>query len=352
MSWLSKSRSDDPEPSSPSGTSHGGGVKEDLSSLGLTIGRQLRGVAAFLAPPPSPPSDPVKERLSTDSPTQLAILGIRNDLAEIGGKFKTGISNFASNLLQFPSNIYEGDRDSRRSRFDNDQFDRVPGISEEVLDFAIKISSRPGCWTDFPLSLKTEFELSAAQRAHASAIEHLVPGIAAVKNEVSSCMDNEHFWLIYFILLMPRLNGHDFELLATCKVFETRDQLLLKLQNKEIAGSSPSSVSHESSRETETVEGVIDNMEALKFEQRETSDESSEERRRSFRDEEEIISFSDLDVDDLSEKPCSNRSSTLKRRASNASGSSDWVQLNRGQGGHSKDSEGDSSDWLPIGDSD
>lgn len=98
------------------------------------------------------------------------------------------------------------------------------------------------------------------------------------------------------------------------------------------------------------MEGVVDKIEGLKIEQREISDESSEERRRSFRDE-EVISFSDLDVDDLSEKPYSNRS-TLKRRASNASGSSDWVQLNRSQGGHSKDSEGDSSDWLPIGDSD
>lgn len=141
------------------------------------------------------------------------------------------------------------------------------------------------------------------------------------------------------------------------QVFETRDQLLLKLQKKE-TGSGKSSVDHEtpeegsSNRATETVEGVIDKIEALKIEQRELSDESSEERRRSFRDEEEIISFSDLDVDDLSEKPFSNSSSTLKRRASNASGSSDWIQLNRSQGGHSKDSEGDSSDWFPIGDSD
>ncbi|KFK39926.1 hypothetical protein AALP_AA3G307000 [Arabis alpina] len=344
MSWLFKSRGDDPQPPSP--TVHGegeGGGGGDLSSL---IGRQLRGVAAFLAPPPS---DPLTERLPSDSPTQLALLGIRNDLAEIGGNFKSGISNFASNLLHFPSNTHEETR--RRS-----EFDQVPGVSDEVVDFAIKISSKPGCWIDFPLSLNTEFELSEAQRAHASAIEHLVPDLVAVKNEVSSRMDDEHFWLIYFILLMPRLNGHDFELLATCKVNETRDQLLQKLQKKETAGSSPRSVGHEtpeegsSNRAAETVEGVIDKIEGLKIEQREISDESSDERRRSFRDE-EVISFSDLDVDDLSEKPYPNRS-TLKRRASNASGSSDWVQLSRSQGGQSKDSEGDSSDWLPVGDSD
>lgn len=154
MSWLFKSRGDDPEPSSPT-AGHGGGVKDELSSLGLTIGRQLRGVAAFLAPPPSPPSDPVNERLSSDSPAQLALLGIRNDLAEIGGNFKSGISNFASNLLHIPSNLYQGDRESRRSGFRDDGLDKVAGISEEVVDFAIKISTRPGCWTDFPLSLNT-----------------------------------------------------------------------------------------------------------------------------------------------------------------------------------------------------
>ncbi|KAG7583666.1 BSD domain [Arabidopsis suecica] len=343
MSWLFKSRGDDDHDHDPSSPTTHGGVKEDLSSL-------LRGVAAFLAPPPSPPSAPPvdERRLSSDSPTQLGLTGIRNDLAEIRGNF----SNFASNLLQFPSNLRDRET-SRRSVLKDEGLDQAPGISDEVVDFAIKISTRPGCWTDFPLSLNTEFELSEAQRAHASAIEHLVPGLVAVKNQVSSYMDDEHFWLIYFILLMPRLNGHDFELLATCKVFETRDKLLLKLQKKE-TGSSKSSGGHEtpeegSSRASETVEGVIDKIETLKIEQREISDESSEEQRRSFRDE-EVISFSDLDVDDLSERPCSNRS-TLKRPASNASGSS-WVQLSKSQVGHSKDSEGDSSDWLPIGDSD
>ncbi|XP_010467160.1 PREDICTED: uncharacterized protein LOC104747255 [Camelina sativa] len=339
MSWLFKSRGDDDDPKPTSPTTAHGGVKEDLSSI-------LRGVVAFLAPPPSAPSVD-ERRLLSDSPTQLALVGIRNDLAEIRGNF----TNFASNLLQFPS---KRETSSKQSVFEVEGLDQVPGISEEVVDFAIKIATRPGCWLYFPLFLRdSEFELSEAQRAHASAIEHLVPGLVAVKNEVSIYIDEEHFWLIYFILLMPRLNGHDFELLATCKVFETRDQLLLKLQKKE-AGSSKRSVGHEtpvegSSRATETVDGVMDKIETLKIEQREISDESSEERRRSFRDE-EVISFSDLDVDDLSEKPCSN-TSKLKRPASNASGSS-WVQLSRSQVGNSKDSEGDSSDWLPIGDSD
>ncbi|CAN8270742.1 unnamed protein product [Cochlearia groenlandica] len=335
MSWLFKSRGGDdgydPEPPSP-------------SSIGSAIGRQLRGVAAFLAPPPTPPSDQITDRLPppSDSPTQLAFEGIRNDLAEISCNLKSGISNLASNLLMFPSNKRSLVKDHHQVVV------VVPGISEDVVDFAVKISKRPGCWFDFPLSLNTEFELSEAQRAHATAIEELVPDLLAVKNEVRSCMDDQHFWLIYFILLMPRLNPHDFELLATCKVFETRDQLLQKLQKKD-QGSSNSheeSSSSSSGRETEnqTVEGVVDKIESLRIEERETSDVSSEEdNRQSFRDEEGETSFSDLDVEPRSR---------LRRPASYASGSSDWVQLSKSQGGHSKDSECDSSDWLPIGDSD
>ncbi|KAE8689038.1 ENTH/ANTH/VHS superfamily protein isoform 1 [Hibiscus syriacus] len=58
MSWLLKSlQSDVPRSptSSPdhSPTNQNGGVKDDLSVIGDSIGRQLRGVAAFLAPPPS-----------------------------------------------------------------------------------------------------------------------------------------------------------------------------------------------------------------------------------------------------------------------------------------------------------
>lgn len=48
MSWLFKSRGDDDHDPDPDPSTTHGGVKEDLSSL-------LRGVAAFLAPPPSPP---------------------------------------------------------------------------------------------------------------------------------------------------------------------------------------------------------------------------------------------------------------------------------------------------------
>jgi hypothetical protein len=158
MSWLFKSfQSDGPDSSdqdsSPSTTPRG--VKDDLSVLSQTLGRQFRGVANFLAPPP------LSSTTAFDSdPSSQALLGIRNDLVEIGGSFKSGlsilsstkavsgISKLASNLLPFQNNE-EASREDEDDEDDND----VPGVTDEVLDFAAEISTRPELWTDFPLPL-------------------------------------------------------------------------------------------------------------------------------------------------------------------------------------------------------
>ena len=171
MSWLFKTlQSDDPgastsSPASPPATEDGG-VKEDLSAIGHTIGRQLRGVAAFLAPPPTP-------AIAADSPPESeseseALAGLRSDLAEIGGSFRTGltilssngnravgeISRFASSLLQFQSRPEEDDDEEDDEGDGHGGFDDyVPGITDEVLQFVTEISKRPECWTDFPLRL-------------------------------------------------------------------------------------------------------------------------------------------------------------------------------------------------------
>ncbi|PPR89931.1 hypothetical protein GOBAR_AA30752 [Gossypium barbadense] len=172
MSWLLKSlqsevpRSPTPSPDH-SPTNLNGGVKDDLSLIGETIGRQLRGVAAFLAPPPSPPSINASERgleqEQVQEPQSDKLLGIRNDLAEIGGSFKSGlsllssnravteISRFASSLLQFPDQDDHGGHDEDDD--DEDYDDGVPGITDEVIKFVKEISNRPELWTDFPLSL-------------------------------------------------------------------------------------------------------------------------------------------------------------------------------------------------------
>ncbi|KAK8595683.1 hypothetical protein V6N12_064195 [Hibiscus sabdariffa] len=68
---------------------NGGGVKDDLSVIGETIGRRLRGVAAFLAPPPA---------------VTTAELGTEEEEEEElkYNKAVSEISRFASSFLQFP----------------------------------------------------------------------------------------------------------------------------------------------------------------------------------------------------------------------------------------------------------
>ncbi|XP_043813695.1 uncharacterized protein LOC110617858 [Manihot esculenta] len=179
MTWLFNSiQSDDPDsslpspspsPSAPNRHPHdspairGGGVKEDFSVIGDSIACQFRGVANFLAPPPSPSSSSSsldKPLLSSSSPSQSqSLLGICNDLAELGA------------FLQFQSGYNEEE--------DEDGDDYVTGITDEVIGFVQEISIRPECWTDFPLSLESDFKMSDAQREHASPVEHMVPNLRA-----------------------------------------------------------------------------------------------------------------------------------------------------------------------------
>lgn len=160
MSWLFKSLQSDAPDSPPlqheddSSTNRNGGVKDDFSLIGQAIGRQLRGVAAFLAPPPLTETErQVQPPQSSDSPN-AALLGIRNDLVEIGGSFKSGLSMLSSNkavtgISKFASNLLLL-QNQDESEYD---FDGVPGITEEVVEFVRKISERAECWTEFPLSL-------------------------------------------------------------------------------------------------------------------------------------------------------------------------------------------------------
>lgn len=126
------------------------------SDISAVISRQFRGVAAFLAPPPiSPDSDEISGGVSVVSPPSSPLVGIKNDLVEIGGSFKsklslissnkavTEFSRFANSLLQF------GDDDED----DQKVYGQGVGLSDEVVSFVEDISKRPELWTDFPLSL-------------------------------------------------------------------------------------------------------------------------------------------------------------------------------------------------------
>ncbi|KAK6135481.1 hypothetical protein DH2020_030767 [Rehmannia glutinosa] len=187
-----------PDPPSPNKTtprSPSSGAKDDISAV-------FRGVAAFLAPP-QPTS------LPGPSSSSEKIAGIRNDLAEIQGSFRSGLSlvssKLTSNLLQFQSQLNDGDDDDE---VEDDEEEDVVGINEEVLDFVEKISGRPELWIDF-LSLPDDFDLSDYQREHAANIDHLVPEFVTLRQKICSQMSDGKFWLIYFILLLPRLNEED-----------------------------------------------------------------------------------------------------------------------------------------------
>ncbi|RYR77112.1 hypothetical protein Ahy_A01g001579 isoform B [Arachis hypogaea] len=95
-------------------------------------------------------------RDSSSSPPSQALIGIWNDLEEISGSFKnslsllssnravTGISKLASQLLQLePDHKWQGDGDG--------DGDAVPVTTEETVRFVKEISTRPDCWTEFPL---------------------------------------------------------------------------------------------------------------------------------------------------------------------------------------------------------
>ncbi|XP_020085845.1 uncharacterized protein LOC109708487 [Ananas comosus] len=168
------SREDDDEeaPDTPSR-----GVKDDLSELTVTLARQFWGVASFLAPPPSPPSHPnpnpspepaaaaaESEVVAAESPR---LAGIRSDFAEIGGKFRSGISmlsnakavseisKIASSIIQFGSQEEEEEGDG--DDYEGEELGEVEkiklrgvGVTEEVLVFARNISMHPETWIDFP----------------------------------------------------------------------------------------------------------------------------------------------------------------------------------------------------------
>lgn len=385
MSWLFKSlKSDGSDSPQSSPTNRNGGVKEELSVLGENIGRQLRGVAAFLAPPPITESQ--SQSRPSDSPT---LQGIRDDLVEIGGSFKSGLSllsgnkavagfsKLASNLLQFRNQDDYGD-----------EFDGVAGITGEVVEFVKEISLRSECWTDFPLSLDDDFEMSDAQREHAFSVERLVPSFTDLRISLRRHLGDNRFWMIYFILLLPRLNEEDFEILSTPKIIATRNMLLQKLKttrNVQV-GNNTSDASQKSSEIGETQEEKIGSREKdvtkivnatkdLEIEDEENTEQWLEEddtdtgfsvsTRKEIHHEEDV-SFSDLE-DGSNDRPgrLSARRSAEGTKAISPSGSSDWVQLHessmhrgdleracRSTTSRDKDSEGESSDWLAVDDFD
>lgn len=148
--------SDDDDVTSP--TSPSRGVKEDLSELSKTLTRQFWGVASFLAPPPEPEQKPDPDTAESE---QGSVSGIRGDFAEIGGKFRSGISRLSNNInvseiTKLASNFLqlESDDDNeeigKRGSFDS-LGEGAVGVTEEVVAFVRDVAMHPETWLDFPL---------------------------------------------------------------------------------------------------------------------------------------------------------------------------------------------------------
>ncbi|KAE8707013.1 hypothetical protein F3Y22_tig00110387pilonHSYRG00596 [Hibiscus syriacus] len=227
------------------------GVKEDLSELTKTLSRQFWGVASFLAPPPpdSPeqqadhPAEEAKPLGSpSDDPDELSdealIVGIRSDLSEIGGKFKTGISQLSNNInvsefTKIASNFLQfGSEEEGLEKYTSLN---AVGVTDEVIAFARDIAMNPETWLDFPIPDDgdfDDFDMSDEQEEHALAVEHLAPRLTALRIELCpGFMSEGCFWKIYFVLLHPRLNKYDAELLSTPQIVKARAVLMQGIQH-------------------------------------------------------------------------------------------------------------------------
>ncbi|GKD02581.1 putative U-box domain-containing protein 30-like protein [Tanacetum coccineum] len=177
------------------------GVKGDLSEFTESLAKQIWGVASFLAPPPPPPP-PLPPLPQPD----------RNSKKEDD---ECEVSNSAREDL-----VEEKEKE-------------IVGVTEEVLGFATNIAHHPETWLDFPLSEdedSDDFEMSDTQWNHATLVEHLVPRLAALRIEFCPIhMSESYFWKVYFVLLHPRLNKHDADLLSTPQIVAARTMWMKEL---------------------------------------------------------------------------------------------------------------------------
>ncbi|KAJ1377864.1 BSD domain [Sesbania bispinosa] len=181
------------------------GVKEDLSEIKQSLTRQFWGMATFLGPSPSPSHSPEHHRTRYH--------------------FNSSVSNQSDT------------RPSGNERHVEDGAavsDCDVGNTEEVLAFATSYRrERRHRLEFFKIRDSVDFEMSEAQREHASAIERLAPRLAALRIELCPChMSENYFWKVYFVLLHSRLNKQDAEILSTMQVMAARAMWMHELRKQ------------------------------------------------------------------------------------------------------------------------
>ncbi|XP_077217140.1 uncharacterized protein LOC143851559 [Tasmannia lanceolata] len=358
------------------------GVKEDLPEVSKTLTRQLFGISSFLSP-----------NESSSSSSSKGLIGIRKDFAEIGGSFKKEISKIASAFLQYQSvdddDAVPEDYTDSGGRVEISKDSYVVGVTEEVLEFARDLSTRPESWLDFPLPFGDDFDMSVAQRDHASTVEHLAPSLAELKVRLCpSHMSEGCFWKIYYVMLHPKLNENDSELLSTPQIVEARQEMQNRI-NTQLQSSESDYLSLEinvkgSNIQEENIEvqekGAL--SETLTTASHTISDvhditdqwleedggiDKKVDTRKQLGNEDDV-SFSDLeDEDDDDDEGLSrDKRSRSGQDAQDSSprGSNEWVQLSKNYDIHGsrnkgiqptpqeKCSDAESSDWLNIDDFD
>ncbi|GKA76217.1 BSD domain-containing protein [Tanacetum coccineum] len=305
--------------------------KQDFS-IKQTFNRQLTNFTSFLAPPPLNPYNP--QTLLSNSPENhfsgefSGYAGVKNDFAEISDSFKKSVS-----LLSPKKAVNELHKFATSLLFDNNNNKRVSnvgdkgvGVNDEVVEFVSEVAARPEYWVEFPVSLRNkDFNMSDLQKDHASAIEQLVPDLTTLKHKMLNCMSKEQFWMIYFILLIPRLNEDDFRLLSTPEIDQVREVLLQQLRNQ---------------KNTHDEKGSTVNS-TKQSEGDQTGDATNRLKNKIHEDD---VSFSDVEIQ--------------SSRLSSASENSDWVRLsakakaNRSTYRERHSESEESSDWHAVEDTD
>ncbi|KAM0017999.1 putative BSD domain superfamily protein [Helianthus debilis subsp. tardiflorus] len=184
--------------------------------------------------------------------------------------------------------------------------------------------------------------MSHVQNDHALAIQELVPNLTTLRHTIHNHMTEQQFWIIYFVLLVPRLNADDYRLLSTPQIVRVRETVLQKLRNNK---NMATGCSCSCSDDTRDEKGSMVN--SYSTEQSENPFQDAATNRKS----EDDVSFNDLD-----DETSSGVKRTQSWRFSSASENSDWVRL----GGTLKvkrcerrsESEGSSSDWHAVEDVD